>query len=239
MIKMLKNFALVNIFILLVNINVAYAADSAQKDPIVTLEDITDSVLYTLKENKAKIDKNPEKIYDIVNTVIVPHIDFVEISRWITGKKVWRSSSQPLKDSFIKELRTVVVKTYAISLHNYSDEKIIFYPLKNHNAKLKKRMQVSSKIVSSKKQDIHIDFRIISSGLSWKVYDIVVEGVSLLKGLQAQFTDMIKKEGLDKVVIKMRNNSVKIEKNDFSKQLKSISLNTDLILLKSNEASRE
>lgn len=236
MTKFIKKVIFFNIFFFLATSNIAFAK---QEDPIFTLERITDKVLITLKQNKVQIDKHPDRIYDIVNKVIVPHIDFEEISKWIMGKKIWRTSAPTVRSDFIKELRSVVVKTYAISLHNYSDEKIVFYPLKKRT-KIRKRMQISSKIVSNRRnQDIHIDFRIISTGNTWKVYDLVVEGVSLLKGLQAQFTEMIKKEGLKKVIVKMKNNSVKLEKDVFSKKLKNISLNADLILLKSNEANRE
>ena len=166
---------------------------SANVDPIQLMESITAKLMDALKKNKAEIDANPGKIYDVVDTLVVPHVDFVEMAKWVAGRSSWGRASDATKQEFVREFQGLVVRTYATSLSRYTDERIEFSPYAGeHN----KRIQVSSVIYRQNKENIKLDYRLITHNNSWRVYDLVIEGVSILKGFQAQFTDKIKREGL-------------------------------------------
>ena len=178
---------------------------TAQADPIKTLDGITSRVMQTLKKNHDKLKSDPSKVNNVVEHLIVPHVDFVEMSKWVAGKSAWRKASKSQQDAFAKELKTLVVKTYATALYKYTDEKIEFLPLRNFNGSAtKRRIQVSSRVIRTHKEDLRVDYRLIPYQDTWKVYDMIVEGVSILKGLQAQFSDDIRKEGLGPVILKMK-----------------------------------
>ena len=175
---------------------------AAQTDPIQMMQSITTSVQAEIKKNRTKIDRDPGAIYVVVDHIILPHVDFVEMAKWIAGKSAWNTSSANDQEKFIREFKVLVVRTYAITLNKYTDEKVEFLPLRKSASDT--RIQISSKILRTDKEDIRVDYRLIASNDDWKLYDIVIEGVSILKGFQAQFSEQIHNQGLNIVANKIK-----------------------------------
>ena len=100
----------------------------------------------------------------------------------------------------------MVVRTYATALNNYSNEIVEFPPQSIDTAK--SRVQVSS-IIKRNKENISVKYRLIKHGNDWLVYDIIVEGVSILQGFQAQFSQEIRQKGLDKVIAQIKEHNKK------------------------------
>lgn len=185
----------------------------ANQDPIVFLEGVTGRVMDSLKKNKDEFKSNPKKMYDMVNKLVIPYVDFNDMAKWIAGRATWSKASAVTKERFLSEFKELVVKTYITALQNYSDEKIQFAPMRV--SKNVSRIQVASKIIRTNNEDIRVDYRLLDNKNTWKVYDIIIEGVSILQGFQAQFSNEIKQKGLDAVVsnIKKHNESTKSQKS--------------------------
>jgi phospholipid transport system substrate-binding protein len=98
------------------------------------------------------------------------------------------------------------VTTYARSLLNYTDETIEFLPLRG-SAEGRDRLQVSSIIKGSSRGPMRLDYRLINDGGNWRVYDIIIEGVSLMQGYRAQFSEVAKQGGVNAVLEKMRKHN--------------------------------
>jgi phospholipid transport system substrate-binding protein len=181
-----------------------------REDPIAFLTKVTNDVLDSLKKNKDRIKSNPEELYNISLKLILPYADFEEMSRWVAGRKIWDKVTPEQKKRFVEEFQSLVLHTYMSALQKYTDEKIEFTPLKgssrkNDNAK---RIQISSKIRKSNGQVIQMEYRLINEDNGeWKVYDLIIEGISILKGFQAQFSEQIKQNGLASVTEQIRKHN--------------------------------
>jgi len=184
------------------------------KNPVTVLKNITDSVLDNLKNRQDEIQGDIDKLYTVVYDSVVPHVDFVEISKWVAGKKAWREASESQQSEFLKQFKLIIIRTYATALNKYSDQKVDFKPLKK-GQEIRKRMQISSAIWDSKnKKNISVVFRVVAAGDTWKVYDLIIEGVSLLKGFQVQFSNLIRNQGIGAAIAKMKDhNSVTLSEN--------------------------
>jgi phospholipid transport system substrate-binding protein len=187
------------IFLLLFNLGNVYAAST---DPVKMMQTLTSNVQIEIKKNRVAIDKDPTFIYKIIDRLVLPHVDFVEMAKWIAGKSAWYAAAPQDQEDFIKEFKILVVRTYSSSLNKYNDEKIEFFPLQQSASNT--RIQISSRIVRSDKEDVKVDYRLIAENSNWKLYDIVIEGVSLLKGFQAQFSEQIHNYGLKSVINKIK-----------------------------------
>ena len=174
----------------------------AESDPIVFLDQITNQVLQEIGKNKEDIESNNAKLFEIVDDIVLPHVDFIEMSKWVAGRTAWGQESRTIKESFVKEFKILVVNTYATALNKYTNERIEFKPIKNTN---KKRIQVQSKIIRQEKDDVFVDYRLIAHDNTWKVYDVIIEGISILQGFRSQFNNDISKHGLEFVTQKIRN----------------------------------
>jgi phospholipid transport system substrate-binding protein len=182
------------------------AQQAAVQDPIAMLKGVTNNVLRALKQYHISKSSSPKQLDVVIDEYVLPYVDFNEMSTWVAGRKAWANASEASRKEFIKQFQILVIRTYATALNSYSDETIEFVPQKIDTSK--KRVQVSSYIKRPNKENIRLDYRLIKNGNSWLVYDMIIEGVSILQGFQAQFSDKIRQKGLDPVIqeIKEHNN---------------------------------
>lgn len=174
------------------------AVPATPEDPVKMLENITNNVLHALKTRRNPSDL--KGLYSLVDKYILPYADFDEMSQWVAGRKIWSKASVQTKEEFMDAFKVLVVRTYATALNSYTNEKVEFGKQKIDLNK--ERIQITSQIVSTdkKKENIRVDYRLLKRDNKWYVYDIIIEGVSILQGFQAQFSNDIRKNGLEFVV---------------------------------------
>ncbi len=177
----------------------------AVEDPVKMLRGITSNVLHALETRKNHDDL--DGIYAMVDNFVLPYVDFDEMSQWVAGRTVWSKADAATRKQFIEAFKILVVRTYATALNNYTNEKIEFSKQKLNLQK--ERIQVNSVIVrqSGKKENIRLDYRLIKKDNKWYVYDVIIEGVSILQGFQAQFSNEIRQKGLQKVTAQIQEHN--------------------------------
>lgn len=179
----------------------------AAEDPVEMLQKVTQNVIIKLKKNSQTLKHEPKYVYSIIDNVVLPHIDFSQMARWVVGRNAWYNADNSTRILFVDEFKTYVVKNYIHFLVKFSNEKIKFFPLRA-GIKNKRDIQVSSQIQREGESPIRMDYRLILQEDAWKVYDIVIEGVSMLEGYQAQFSDAIKEGGVPAVIDKIQRYNV-------------------------------
>lgn len=175
----------------------------AESDPVALLKGVTGRVMNTLKSNRSDYQSDPSRLYGLVNDLIVPYADFEEMARWVVGRNAWNDASEANRKAFADALKNLVIRTYARSLLNYTDQTIEFLPLRQP-VEGKARTIVSSIIRDGGKGTLHLDYRLVRKGDDWRVYDIVIEGISLMQGYRAQFEDDVQQGGLEAALQKVR-----------------------------------
>lgn len=203
-----KYFYFICIFFAAFNMNNSFAQDHDKNnkqidDPVQFLHSIIEQVLIDLKKHHA----TQKDINQIVDNLIMPKVNFDEMCQWITGRAIWAKSTDKEKSEFTKELKTLLIKTYSSTLQNYTEEKIEF---QNYTGNLNnKRIQIKSTIIRPGKENISVDYRLIATAEGyWKVYDLIIEGVSILQGFRAQFGDDVKMHGINFVINKIKKHNL-------------------------------
>ncbi len=164
-------------------------AESAQQ----LIKRTADEVISYVKQHRAELEKDPQKLYKLVNEKIVPHVDLMRVSRWVLGKH-WRKATTEQKKKFAEEFKKLLIRTYATGLLKFTDEKIVYPPVKGgiKNGKV----TVRSDIILPDGQKFSIQYRMHHKDKVWKIYDIAVDGVSLVSTYRTSFSTEIKKTGL-------------------------------------------
>ena len=175
------------------------------EDPVKMLQSVTNNVLNQLRAHRDEFRFNPKQIYSVIDRTIMPHVDFTEMARWVVGRNAWAKADSNTQQTFVKEFSTMVVNSYGRALLEYNDQKIEFLPLRG-SAEGKDRIQVSSYLKDNGKS-IRMDYRLIRQGNTWRVYDIIIEGVSLMQGYRAQFAEDVRHSGVAGAVMRMREHS--------------------------------
>ena len=165
--------------------------------PLELVKATTDQALLRLQHDREALKKDPEGIYDLVQEVITPHFDFVRISAWVLGK-YWRTASKEQKLRFVKAFRTLLVQTYGVVLLDYSDQEIRYLPLRDDLTS--GDVTVRTLVVQSNGETVAINYQLYLRNGEWKVYDISVEGVSLVTNFRTSYATEIKQSGLDSLI---------------------------------------
>ena len=171
--------------------------------PEETLRNVTSDLTAQVEKNKAEIQKDPNKINTLVETIVIPHMDFDYMSRWVLGRPVWNAATLDQRKRFEAAFEQLLIHTYASVVIGYANESITYIPPRSGADSDQNRVQVESTVSQSGGgQPIHIVYRLIrrDGEADWRVYDMVIEGVSLMKGFQSQFETELKDAGLDGLI---------------------------------------
>jgi phospholipid transport system substrate-binding protein len=180
----------------------------AQEQPDELLKRITHEMITELRSKDQELKQDPNLIFKIVDKIIVPYVDWSVMSHWVIGRQTWQKASEDQKNRFVKEFRDLLIRTYANTLRAYKDQTVDYYPVRG-GMEGKERVQINSVIRSPSQEDIRVSYRLAKKPDGWKVYDISIEGVSLLKGFQSQFSEEIKEQGLDELIERLHKHNDK------------------------------
>ncbi|MEK6731746.1 MAG: ABC transporter substrate-binding protein [Pseudomonadota bacterium] len=182
---MLKKI-MIGLFILLLST----AAMAATPDPMIMMRSMSDQMLSTLKKERANLKKDSELLYSLVNKIVVPHVDTAGMARSVLGRTVWQEATAAEQSAFIEAFKRVVVNTYSSALNAYSDETIKFFPIRG-GYEGQQRIKVNSEVIRTDGPPVAVNYSLALFTAVWKVYDLNVEGISLLQSFRAQFSEQI------------------------------------------------
>lgn len=177
----------------------------AQESPEQVIRDTSDKMIAALQKDKAALQANPDRIYGLVEQILVPRFDFETISQWTMGR-TWREATPDQRQRFSAEFKRLLINAYAGVLLEYTDEKINIRPLPQ-GAASQNDVTVRTEIVSSKRNPVAINYSMTKSGSRWLVYDVVVEGVSIVKNYRSEVRELVDSQGIDGMIntLKMKN----------------------------------
>ena len=179
----------------------------AIESPVAMLKTTSDQMIYALKANHAQIDKNPRAIYPLVQNILVPHVDITVMSKLALGRQYWTAATPTQRQAFQKAFLELMIRTYSTALAAYTNEEIKFKPLRTDFQK-QQRVQVDSAILQLGGPPIPVSYRLFQQQDQWKVYDILVDGVSMVQSFHAQFVDEITKGGMDGLLAAMHRHAI-------------------------------
>ena len=162
-------------------------------EPVEFIRSITAQVLAEF-ERTPEMKSDTDKLHAMIEEKISPNIDYQRLSRLTLGK-YWRKASQAQREQFTRNFRKLLVKTYASSLSQYTDQNIDYQLLKKEAKG--QRVTVRAKLTGATGAPIIVDYRLHHAGKHWMIYDLTVEGVSLAVNYRSSFNEEISQYGLD------------------------------------------
>ncbi|MDF2690503.1 MAG: toluene tolerance, Ttg2 family protein [Gammaproteobacteria bacterium] len=179
----LTSFAL-GLFFLLAG-NCALAA--TVQNPVTMIQGTVTKLQTQIAQQKTSLSQDPQKLYQLVKTVVMPDVDVNEMAAMTLGPK-WRTATPAERQQFIDEFGFLLTKTYANALLTVTDYNVTVFPLRDNSWQTEQYVSVSG-TVSPKNggESSAVTYYLERSGNSWKIYDMAVEGVSFMKNFQSQF----------------------------------------------------
>lgn len=181
------------------------AADAAQSKQVMALTQKTaNQVITEIRGHQAEIKGNPKALLDIVDRVLLPHVDTERMSRLVLGR-YWRRASAQQRKEFTDQFRILLVRTYAGPLSRLGDQKVDVTGTKP--GPQADELIVQSVVSGGDLGRVPVDYRVVLEGKTWKYYDLIIDGISLVNNYRGSFSQEIQNKGIDGLIrtLKSRN----------------------------------
>ncbi len=174
---------------------------STDTTPDGFLRDSVKEVSLFINENKEQLDKDDTFLRDKMNKIVIPQLNILLMSMIVLGKKNWGSSSSDQKKQFQEAFKGLMVRTYMKSLTTFDGEKMQFLPYKPG-----KRADVAKvkSVYLLSEGELPVNYRLKLNDAKWRVFDIIIDGVSLLKNYRSDFRDHIERDGIDSLISELK-----------------------------------
>jgi phospholipid transport system substrate-binding protein len=184
--------------ILGVSMYCALAAAHAQVvAPDVLIKNTVDEVIGIIKQDKDIQAGDPKKINALVDAKVLPHFDFTRMTQLAVGK-YWRTATPEQKQALAAEFRNMLVRTYTKVFTVYRDQSVEVKPFKM--AADDTEVTVKTVIIKPGSQPIPVDYEMKIAADGWKVFDISIEGVSMVMSYRGTFASQIQQSGIDGLI---------------------------------------
>ena len=181
---------------------------SVNPSPKDILEKTTLDIINKLNSKRSQLKANPHLVNQLVEETLLPHIDFITASKLVMGK-YWRRASKQQKLDFIRQFRSLLLRFYSSGLAGYLTENeidpdmFVFLPLRA--AEGSKQVTVSSELHTPGGKIVMVRYNMHNGHKGWKVYDVSVDGISMITTYRTSFASEIQKKGIDGLISSLSN----------------------------------
>ena len=206
-----SSFTVITLMILMLGVSWSEAIAAQQlESPVIMLERTSQQVIKILQDDRELLQKEPERVYKIIDEYILPHLDEVTMAKLALGKN-WKQASKDQKLEFVAEFKNLLIRTYSKSLLEFRDQQINYFPVKLADDAYK--ASVKAEVIQPNGPSIPMAYRVRIKNNAWKVYDIKIDGISLVTSYRGTFTQEIRKSGIDGLLKYMRDKNNALASN--------------------------
>ena len=186
---------------------VAFSVRAQGQDlgPDQLVQKITDDVLAAVKSDKQLAAGDKQKAIKLAEEKVLPYIDFEQATRLAVGRP-WNQATAEQKKRLVSEFRNMLVRTYANAIQGYQGQTLKVLPTRGKQDP--EDTTVRTQFIRAGGQPLPIDFAMRKTGEGWKVYDITVEGVSLVMTYRSEFDAVVKQEGIDGLIKRLASKNI-------------------------------
>ena len=175
----------------------AFAAHGQDLGPEDLVRKITQEVLDAIRSDKELAAGDRQKALKLAEEKVLPHIDFEEATRLAVGRS-WNQASAQQKERLADEFRRMLVRTYSSAISSYQGQTMKVLPVRMKPGDTE--ASVRNRYIRPGATPLQIDYSMRKTESGWKIYDIVVEGISLVITYRSEFDAVMKEQGVDGLI---------------------------------------
>ena len=169
------------------------SALAQERSPDALVQQVTDDVLTIVRQDKDIQSGDTRKALDLVETKVLPHFDFQRMTALAVGRN-WREATPEQKQRLSEEFKKLLVRTYSNALTSYKDQTISYRPTKLEAGDTD--VVVKTEVVQPGSKPVQLNYALEKQGGGWKVYDVIVSGVSLVTNYRGSFAREVRSKGI-------------------------------------------
>jgi phospholipid transport system substrate-binding protein len=179
----------------------------ASKSPEEVVRDTTRHLLTAIRSEHEVIARNPGRLYELVEKILLPVIDSKRVARWILGRHGRYATAEQL-NRFTRELQTLLIYTYSGPLLEFTEIEITYLPLEGKPDA--RDTTVRTRVLYEGKDPLSVHYHLHFKDGRWQIYDVTVEGISAIVTLRSTFADEIRKLGLEGFIEKLARHNKRL-----------------------------
>ena len=176
-------------------------ARAAESGPEDLVRRITGEVLEAVKTDPQLAAGDRKKALALAEQKILPHVDFREATQLAVGK-AWQSATPPQQERLVAEFRAMLVRIYSNAVEVYRGQTMKVMPLRM--AANDTEVTVRNQYLRDGQPPVRVDYAMRKTAQGWKIYDITVEGVSLVLTYRAEFESVVRNDGVDGLIRRLQ-----------------------------------
>lgn len=176
---------------------VSLGVQANMPEPEALIKSTVDEVLAIVKQDKDIQAGNKKKVNELVDAKVLPHFNFTHMTKLAVGKN-WRIATPEQKKVLEIEFRNLLVRTYTTAFTTYQDQEVEVKPLKMANDAVE--VTVKTSILNKGKPPLPVNYDMEKTASGWKVFDLSIEGVSLVTNYRGTFAEQVQKSGIDGLI---------------------------------------
>jgi phospholipid transport system substrate-binding protein len=192
----------------------ALGASHAQSElgPEELVKKITSDVMTAIKTDKQLAAGDRQRALQLAEEKILPHVDFEEATRLAVGRS-WREATPEQRKKLVQEFRSMLVRTYSNALEGYQGQEMKVLPSRVKPGETD--ATVRNQFTRAGGKPVPIDYQMRKTDGGWKIYDISVEGISLVLTYRSEFDQVVKQQGIDGLIKRLgqKNEPPKVGKS--------------------------
>jgi len=172
-------------------------AQAQEVAPDVLVKNVTTEVVDLITKDKEIRSGSRAKLIEVIEARVLPHFNFTSMTALAMGQN-WNKATPEQKKRLVEEFKTLLVRTYASALSAYSEQRFDFRPLRARPTDTD--VTVNVRVIQSGAQPVPIDYSMEKTASGWKVYDVMVGGVSLVANYRTEFNATVRDVGIEGLI---------------------------------------
>lgn len=183
----------------------AFAQDAG---PDALVKKVTEDVLTVVRQDKDIQSGNTKKAIALVETKVLPHFNFQHMTALAMGRD-WSKATPEQKVRLAEEFKTLLVRTYSNSLTSYKNQTVVYKPSKMQGGDTD--VVIKTEILQPGNKPVQLDYALEKLGDGWKVYDVIVAGISLVTNYRDTFAQEVRANGVDGLIKMLSSKNTQLE----------------------------
>ncbi len=178
---------------------------------------VTEDVLEIIRKDKDIQNGDTRKVIELVDKKVLPNFNFTHMTALALGKE-WRKATPQQQTQLTAEFKTLLVRTYSNALTSYKNQKVVYKPFKMGAAETD--VLVRTEVLQPGSKPVQLDYSLEKLDSGWRVYDVVVAGISLVTNYRDQFNQEVRNGGVDGLIASVAAKNRSLEANSAKSEKK-------------------
>lgn len=191
----------ISLWVMMACLSVSAQASIAEKDAAVQVKKVSEQLMSRLDKERVSLEKEGSNIQALAEELVFPYVDVTKMSRFVMGVH-WRSATPDQQQAFVSSFKQLLLNSYARSFLKMQIDHIDVGNVRSGSGKTD--VEVPATVTEKSGNVIPVVFRLLPAGDTWKVYDVEIQGISLLLNYRSVYSVEIDAKGLPAVLAQMK-----------------------------------